>query len=70
MQAPEPAFISSLGRWPPLDRWRLCGQSARIRLMMDQAGPQAPRPSSISRTDPQQRKCQLKGFMVPIMRGS
>jgi hypothetical protein len=23
--APGSAFMSSLGRWPPLDRWRLCG---------------------------------------------
>jgi hypothetical protein len=27
---PGSAFMSWLGRWPPFDRWRLCGQSAAI----------------------------------------
>ena len=47
--APGSAFMSSLGRWPPFDRWRRCGQSAHIRLMTDQAGRKAPHPPSIMR---------------------
>jgi single-strand DNA-binding protein len=43
--APGSAFMSSLGRWPPFDRWRRCGQSGAHLIDDGPGGPKSAPPA-------------------------
>jgi hypothetical protein len=50
--APGSAFMSSLGQWPPFDRWRLCGQSG-AHLIDDGPGGVKSAPPAINHEEKQ-----------------